>query len=355
MKYVLLVVIIGLFHGIALTQAQNTKMLPDKPGKFILKNQLDKCPGIDIASFSKNLTAVAEWIHLNNTVLNPPVGFDASVSFSGNSCEKITDNRDFGVQGRINFSFHYFYIENGKFLTATDWAAHDIEININSPISQIGHQYDETEFQSGDPPRLKQPMEKAIENLRQYYNSAPVEKEIAPGVRLYAGGHLLVFNPDQPDIWIPVTVREIMEAKQAYYKVKQEIDSIKYEKALVEWAKLNFKPDKVNSPDVYDLVKKEFENFTADELTQPAFSDSQSGISTINAHGEGMPVVRFNPASWNRALPSTAVQFMSMEYNPRTKTEMEDFKHDNGGLIDYVGLFAKNLQVDKIGILIHGK
>jgi hypothetical protein len=46
---------------------------------------------------------------------------------------------------------------------------------------------------------------------------------------------------------------------------------------------------------------------------------------------------------------------MSLEYKPRTKTEMEDFKQDNGGLIDYVGLFTDNLPVEKMGILIHGK
>lgn len=332
--------------------AQESKFMDDKPGKFISKNQLNKCPGTDIVTLSKNLTAITEWIHQNNPVFKPPMGYDASVSFSGNSCEKITDKRDFGIQCRINFSFHYFYLENGKSLTATDWAAHDTEININSPLSQISYQYDETEFQSDNPPRLKQPLEKALENLRHYYNSAPVEKEITPGVRLYAGGHLLVFNPDRPDIWIPVSVKEVMEAKLAYYKVKQEIDSIKYEKALMEWAKMNFKPDKVKSPNVYDLVKKELESFTADELNLPAFSDSQSGISTINANGKGMPVVRFNPVSWNRALPSTAVQFMSMEYKPHTKTEMEDFKHDNGGLIDYVGLFINNLPVDRLGELI---
>jgi hypothetical protein len=335
--------------------AQNTKFLPDKPGKFILQNKLDKCPGTDFNIFAKNLTAIIEWIHQNNQVFNPPVGYDASVSFSGNSCDKIADKRDFGIQCRINFSFHYFYLEKGVSHTATDWAAHDTEININNPISQISHQYDEAGFQSDDPPQLKQPLEKALENLQQYYNSAPVQKEIAPGVRLYAGGHLLVFNPDRPDIWIPVTVKEIMEAKLAYYKVKQEIDSIKYEKALVEWAKMNFKPDKVNGQNIYQLIKKEFENFAADELKLPAFSDSQSGISTINAHGEGLPVVRFNPNCWNRSLSSSAVQFLSMEYKPRTKEEMNDFKQDNGGLIDYVGLFNNNIPVEKLSELIQKK
>jgi hypothetical protein len=352
MKYTLFLVIISLLHEFAYTQDQASTFDAKKSGKFILQNQLDKCPWTDIGVLSKNLTSISDWFHKNNPVFNPPVGYDASVSFSGNSCDKTTDKRNFGIQCRINFSFHYFYIENGFSHTATDWASHDTEININSPLNQISHQYDETGFKSDDLPRLKQPLEKALENLQQYYNCAPVEKEIAPGVRLYAGGHLLVFNPDRPNIWIPVTVKEIMEAKLAYYKIKQEIDSINYAKALVEWAKMNFKPDQVNSPNVYDLIKKEFEYFTSDELNQPAYSDSQSGISTINARGEGMPVVRFNTDCWNRALPPTAVQFISMEYKLRTTGEMEDFKHDNGGLIDYVGMFINNIPVEKMGVLI---
>jgi hypothetical protein len=343
-----------------LSSAQDKTLLTEKPGKFIILNHLNKCPGIDINTFSKNLTTIAEWIRQNNPVFNPPVGYDASISLSGNSCDKITDKRDFGLQCRINFSFHYFYIENGKFLTATDWAAHDTEISINNPITQISHQFDEAGFKTDDPPNLKQPLEKARENLHKYYTTAPEIKEIAPGVRLYAEGGwfkgvLLVFNPDRPDIWIPVTVKEIMEAKLAYYKVKQEIDSIKFEKALVEWAKLNFKPDQVMRPNIYDIIRKEFENFTADELDLPAYSSPQSGISTINARGEGRAVVRFNPASWDRTLPLTAVQFMSLEYRPATKVQLEEFKQSNQGLTDYVGYFFNNLTVEKMGVLIQKK
>jgi len=344
-----------LFCGGQLVIAQNSQYLPDKTGKFILKIQLNKCPGIDLPSLTKNVAAIAEWVHQNNTVLNPPVGYDASVTLTGNWCDKIQNNEDFGIQSRINFSFHYFYIENGVSQTATDWAAHDTEININNPINLISQQYDETGFQSDDPPCLKQPLEKALENLRKYYNSAPVEKDIAPGVRLYSGGHLLVFNPDRPDIWIPVTVMEIMEAKMTYYKIKQEIDSIKYEKDLAAWAKLNFKPDQVMRPNIYDIIRKEFENFTPEELSQPAYSSPQSGISTINSNGEGRAVVRFNPACCNRALPATAVQFMSLEFKPRIKAEFEEFKQNNGGLIDYVGFFVNNLPVEKMGVLIQRK
>ena len=360
-KFVLTTAVVLIFLQCSNVSAQD-KFLTDKPGKFILQNKLNKCQGIDINTFSKNLTTITEWIHQNNPVFNPPVGYDASVSFSGNSCDKITDKRDFGIQCRINFSFHYFYIENGIPQTATDWAAFDTEININNPITQISHQFDEAGFKTDDPPHLKQPLEKARENLHTYYTTAPVIKEIAPGVRLYAEGGwfkgvLLVFNPDRPDIWIPVSVKEIMEAKLAYNKVEQEIDSIKFEKALVEWTKMNFKPVQVNRPNIYDLIKKEFENFTSEELSLPAYSGAseESGISTINVRGDGRAVVKFNPACWDRSLPVTAVQYMSWQYRPESELELEKFKPRNNGLTDYVGLFFNSLPVEKLGVLIQKK
>jgi len=350
-----------LLMGSLFLAAQNSKYLPDKPGRFNLQNKLNKCQGIDITSFSKNLTALAEWIHKNDSIMNLPIGFDAAVSLSGNLCDKVERIVDFGIQSRISFSFRYLYIENEVSLTASDWAAHGTEIQINNPVNLISIQFTETGFQADDPPRLKQPLENALENLQKYYTTASVLKEIAPGVRLFAPGSgwfmgsILVFNPDRPDIWIPVSVKEIMEAKLAYYKIKQEIDSINYEKALAEWAKLNFKPDQVMPPDLYNRMKKEFENFTPDELSLPAYSSAQSGLSTINAHGEGRAVVRFNPACWDRSLLVTSVQFMSLDYRPATAAQLEEFKLRNDGLTDYVGLFFNNLPIEKMGELIQKK
>ncbi len=354
MKIRLLILFIQLFI-LHTGFGQSTQYLVDKPGKFILQNNLTKCPGIDFISLTKNVTAVAEWIRGNDSIVNKPVGFDASVSLSGNLCEKKTGPEFFGIQSHINFSFHYFYLENGRLQSASDWSAHDIEIHLNSPINLLSRQFDEAGFNSGDPPRLEQPLEKALENLNKYYISAPLEKEITPGVRLYNGGHLLVFNPTRPDIWTPVSVREIIEVKLAYYKIKHEIDSINYQKALAEWAKLNYKPDQVAGNDVYGLIKKEYLNFTATELDKPAFSSPDDGISTINASGNGMPVVRFNPASWDRSMPLSAVQFISMDYKPRSAFDLEEFKRNNDGLADYVGLFVNCLPVENMVGLIQRK
>jgi hypothetical protein len=344
--------------------AQEFKYLPDKPGKFIFDNRLDKCPGVDVPAVQNKLTAIVEWVRQNNEVVNHPTGFDALVDLTGSYCNGKNKKEDFGLRSSIYFSFNHFYTENGVSCRATGNTAHGTEIIINNPVYYISTRFDEAGFKTDDPPHLKQPLEKALENLHAYYTTAPVIKEIAPGVRLYAEGGwfkgvLLVFNPDRPDIWIPVTVKEIIETKLAYYKVKQEIDSINYEKMVAGWAKMNFNPDPDHTmrPMLYYVIKKEFENFTADELLMPAYSGAseESGISTINARGEGRAVVKFNPACWNRSLPVTAVQYISWQYRPESELELEKFKLRNNGLNDFVGLFFNSLPLEKLEVLIQKK
>ncbi len=358
--------VLGLILVVFVSQAQSTQYQPDKPGKFVFNNQQEKCPGVDVTTFKNNLTAIVEWVRLNDSVLGYPTGFDARVGLSAYCFDERSKMKDYGIRGSIGISFHHFYTENGVSHTATGWSAHGTEIIINNPVYYISTQFDEAEFKTDDPPHLKQPLEKARENLRKYYTTAPVIKEIAPGVRLYASdagtwfkGSLLIFNPERPEIWIPVTVKEIMETKLAYYKVKHEIDSINYEKMVAGWAKMNFNPDpdRTMKPRLYQVIKQEYENFTAEELNLPAYScpAEECGISTINARGEGRAVVKFNPACWDRSLPVTTVQYMSWDYRPATLQELEAFIEPNQGLSDFVGLFFNSLPVEKMGVLIDKK
>lgn len=364
MKRALLLMLMLFFQFIA--EAQSFQYQPDKPGKFIFDNRLDKCTGVDVPTVQNKLTSIIEWVRQNDSVIDHPIGFDAMVRLSGSYCDKKNRKEDFGIRSAIAFSFNHFYLENGVPCRATGNTAHGTEIFVNSPIYYISTRFDEAEFKTDDPPNLKQPLEKAREILRNYYTTAPVIKEFAPGVRLYASdpgtwfkGSLLVFNPDMPEIWIPVTVKEIMEVKLAYYKVKHEIDSINYEKMVAGWAKLNFNPDpdRTMRPRLYQTIKLEYENFTAEELNLPAWScaSEECGISTINSRGEGRAVVKFNPACWDRSLPVTAVQYLSWQYRPETEEELEKFIPRNNGLSDFVALFFNNLPVEKLGVLIDKK
>jgi hypothetical protein len=351
---------ICLFAMCIQTQAQKTQFLMDKPGTFICENKLNKCTGMDVTTLTTRLTTISEWVRQSDPIVKNSVGNEVRVTFSGNLCDKSLKYEDYGIHCQIYFAFHHFWLEDGVSYTATGNTAHGTGFQINNPIHLISTPFIESGFQSGDPIQLKQALQSALENLGKYYAVAPVLREIAPGVRHYAGtgSHaevILVFNPDRPDIWIPVTVKEIMEAKLAYYKVKQEIDSINYEKTLAQWAKLNFKPDRAMRPNQYDLMKNEFGNIAAADLNRAAYSSSQSGISTINVRGEGRPVMKFNPLCWDRTLPVTSVQFISIEYWPATTAELEGFKQRNDGLTDYVGLFYNMLPVEKMGALVQNK
>ena len=200
---------------------------------------------------------------------------------------------------------------------------------------------------------MKQPLEKALENLKRYYNVSPVEKEVVPGVRIYANGYIVVFNPNRPDFWVPVTVKEIMEANLAYYKVRKEIDEASDAKAVKEWEKLGFVPPGSFKVSVYDAIKKEYENFTSEELNSRAYYSSGDGsISCINANGEGWPVMRFNSECWDRTLPPSAVQFVSIAYQQRSEADLDEFYQRNNNAYDYAGLFTNAMPVERMTELI---
>ena len=344
---------------IAPLHAQIDHYLPEKPGEWKPINRFgnDNCIVLaEKSAYLTNMISVAEWMHRNNEVVAKPVGFDAKVVFI-QPCSQVANNpayRGYGYQGEffIHFQLFFININTGKEDVWENYCP-NIGIDINNPIRDISNHYDETGFQTGDPPQFKQPLEKALENLKRYYNVSPVEKEVAPGVRIYTNGYVLVFNPDRPEYWTPVTVKEVLEAKLAYYKVKKEIDEIKNSKVLQEWAKLGFVPENSIRVSAYEMIKNEYDSFTPEELNSQAYyHGGDESISGISARDEGWPVMRFNPECWDRTLPPSAVQFVSMAYKPRSQYELDDFYKNNNNAYDYLGLFVNAMPVEKMGELI---
>ncbi|HEX7494892.1 MAG TPA: hypothetical protein VF346_11775 [Bacteroidales bacterium] len=349
-------ILIVVLCGTGTIRAQTYKYFPDKPGKFIIENNLSNCPGVDILSLKKNLTLIVEWFHQNEVLLNPPKGFDANISLSGNlySSDAHPLGKGYGIMCSLNLSFRYFYAEKNVFHTASGWSAHDFDININQPLYNIlGTRFGDRDFESGDEPRFEKSLHLAYEQLQKYYSVFPLEKVISPGVKLFKGSHLVISDPNQPEICLPVTVKEIMDALIGYYKVRKEMDEIKSSKLIKEMAakgmKLNIDS---NQPSVYDFILKEYSAFTPDELNRQAWVSSGEGISGINCKGLGNRVIRFNPECWNLKLPETAVQFISMDYKPGSKADLEEFSRDNNQLTDYESLFMNALPLERMGEMI---
>ena len=144
---------------------------------------------------------------------------------------------------------------------------------------------------------------------------------------MYKDGYLIVFNPDRPDYWIPVTVKEVLDAKIDYWKIKPE--------------------DKM----VYDFYVSEYQKFTLEELNSLAYEGSEDAIIDVNCRKDGLQIMKFNPEYWDRSLPKSAIQFMTMYYRISSDIETEDFIRNNNHP-DYPGMFMEKMDVARLGGLI---
>lgn len=316
------------FLFLVVSAQKSADYLPEKPGKVIL-NQYS----MNVADeLHRNVKHVAEWFIQKAPVLANPKGFDLWVYFTGywNDKYKLQPG-NYGRRGELNFDFRML-LSNGGIWTVEPphWS-----FDINN--TETGHGtnsnlpgWDNTK----DPEALQKPMDKAAADLNDLFRVFPFVKDIAPGVRLYGGGNLVVFNPDRPTFWIPVTVREVANMKLAYY-------------SLIEVYLLPY-------------LKAEIAKLTEGELNAPAFSGNEE-LFVLNVHPElgdktnenGGQMMRFNPEYWDRSLPPTAIQLMTLYYPERSQAEKDEFFKYNGypifgdvvmdsiKLRDLAGLIAK--------------
>ncbi|MEI7638011.1 MAG: hypothetical protein WCJ37_11950 [Syntrophus sp. (in: bacteria)] len=284
---------------------KSAEFLPEKPGKWILNqysiNEAD--------AFQKNVKTLAEWFHQNTAVMTNPKGFDLWVYYTGywNDRYKLQPG-NYGRRGVLNFDFRMFLSGGGqRKVEPPHWS-----FDINN--TETGHGtnsnlpgWDNTK----DPASLEKPMDKAAADLNNLFRVFSFVKDIAPGVRLYGGGNLIVFNPDRPPFWLPVTVRQVADMKMAYY-------------SLIEVHLLPY-------------LKEEIAKLSEAELNAWAYSGNQE-LFVLNVHPEledkskedGGQMMRFNPEHWDRSLPPTAIQFMTLYYPERSQAERDEFYKYNG-------------------------
>jgi len=207
----------------------------------------------------------------------------------------------------MDFAFQLFIIENGK---ETKWTIEPphYEIDINNTEGH-GSNFD-------------------IGELKGLFAVFPIVKEIAPGIRLYGDGNLIVFNPNRPEFWIPLTVREVVNAKLAAYARED-------------------KP-------LYDFIKPLVDIMTEEELNSPAYYGSEDAILNVNGKKEDLQIMRFNKDYWDQSLPKSAIQFIRMWYRPANEFDMEEFLQNNGHP-PYGQLLMNELPLKELGSLIQKK
>jgi hypothetical protein len=278
-----------------------------KPGNWSFKSNINGY-GTEYAAMAKNAAAIAGWFHQNIPLMTNPKGFDLSVVLFGAWDDKYKKRKcNYCIRGELNFGFQMFLTNGGK------WTVEPpaYEFDINNTETGHGTNFNFNGFDNTkDDPSLEVSMNKAAGELNDLFQVFPFEKEIVPGISLYGDGQLIVFNPDRPPFWIPVTLKELADITLAYYTAFRS-------KEMGEM--------------MLDQLKKELAELTEEELSAPAYQgDPKHFVLNANGRKEGLQIMRFNPDYWDRSLPASAIQFMTLWDPHMSEVEMDEFFRNNG-------------------------
>ena len=220
-----------------LCQAQNpSEFLPDKPGKWSYSGNI-KMPGADYASFNKNLSALAEWFHQNTPMLKNPAGYDLHAVSYGISNDDYNKNAaNYGLRSEMVFAFQLFLSDLSR---GGKWMVEPPEYTFYINNTETGHgtnpNYKYFSVSEYDPfgvknfsPAQEKAINEAVVKLNGIFAVFPFAKEMAPGVHIYkesADGyfhHIIVYNPERPPYWLPVTLRELANFYLEYYTSQKD-------------------------------------------------------------------------------------------------------------------------------------
>ena len=257
--------------------AQDITELAERPGTFEILSRTNyassEC-GFTQAEMTANLERLKDIIAVvrQNPVMSDIKGFMGRARLHTMS---MTCKREvwYGVPVRVAFEFStFFYNKEGK-----------VVFNTIEPPSWSLYTNDFipgwADFQDA---------------AHSYFTMPLRKKTIEPGIDVYDGECWVLYNPDRPPYWIPVTVEEAFQAAREFAaKEKDEIAASYNKQSLdAEWAA-----------------------FSKEDLKKPAYFGG--GLSRVSASPgyDGQDsifpqIMKVNPAYPDRTLPRSAIQFM---------------------------------------------
>lgn len=289
----------------------------------------------DAITFAKNVRKISDFFIENSFTMKNRKGFDLKiitygVRWDNNAAEwtiKPVKPYQYGLRGELAFLFQLF-LTNGN-----QWTVEPPNMNLYINETETGGHggiINEGEVQS---------------ELKKYFYVSTLAKEIAPGVQYFnsltnTSGQIVVFNPKRPPFWLPVTVRELTQAKLKYYKNGSQSDRA-----------------------VYDYIQPLIEGLSEEELNAPAYYGSDDAILNVNGKGQGLQIMKFNPDYWDRTLPPSAIQYITISYNEfgyncsdeSCWNSIKEAFYRSNGHVDFWQEIPKELPLEKLADLIDKK
>lgn len=265
------IILLTLFWGIITGSfAQELPLILDKTGTFEILNRTDYA-GPD-CNFTKpeitaNLQKINELVAIvrKNPILSEMKGFDGRARiYTSLACQW---DGFYGVPVRISFEFAaWFKMKDGKeargLIEPPEWSLH---MNTIQPGWTSGF------------------------SRKPDFFAVPEKKEtIAPGIDVYDGECFVLYNPDRPDYWLPVTVKEAFDV--AYAENKRNSDEVQwgFAKKMLDEEKTAFQPE--------------------DWSKHATMSGMLSRVGIL----EGFPkIMKANPAYWDKSKPKSDIQLIT--------------------------------------------
>ena len=261
-----------LFSLTSNAQVKELPLIPDKQGTFEILDRTDYTMpdfGFTKADVTANLQKIKDVVKIvrKNQVLTDLKGFDgrARIYTMG-----MKDVESYGVPSRISFEFaSWFRMKDGKevriLIEPPEWS-----LIINKLVPH-GYQFSSYRLSS-----------------KPDFFTVPEKKEnIEPGIDVYDGECYVIYKPDQPDYWLPVTVKEAFDA---VFAGNRKV------------------PDQMQRDLVMKSLKEEWDAIPQEDWNKPA---TLSGvISRVGTQTGFPPIMKVNPAYIDKNRPKSDIQFI---------------------------------------------
>lgn len=260
--------------------AQELPLVTDKPGTFEILSRTDytlsQC-GFTKPEVEANLLRIKDLVAVTrrNQVLSDIKGFNGRARIYNFSMCNYKEQ--YCVPARISFEFCSFFRNKAGEVKFNTIEPPEVSIYINTVVPWG---YNFTSVKS--------------DKVSGYFTVPLDKKTIAPGIDIYDGEIIIIYDPSRPDYWIPVTVNEAIAC--AYEDLKK-VDN-----------ELAAKMQK-------EFIDKEIAEIPAEDRNKPAYFGG--GVSRVtNKPGFGgqdnlFPrIMRVNPDYWNKSLPKSTIQFI---------------------------------------------
>ncbi|MGE5498102.1 MAG: hypothetical protein ACM3Q2_08535 [Syntrophothermus sp.] len=291
--------------------AQKSDLLPDKSGTFQVVNwSVHGMSGTDYTKAEtqanyKKLIGLTEILR-RNQVLASPKGFDGVARLYGYQFDK---KAGYGIPCALSIEFQYFFVNNkGK----------EVKVNIEPPSwsmvinsvlcrANTGFSYGTAKPDDTPKPGFNYEKWKEAGDKIRYMFFQPGKKEtVSRGVDVYDNNYIVIYNPDNPPYWVPVTIRE------AYTWI-------------IDYWKLH--PNPIESEFMLKMMEDEYAQVSESERNSYAYFGANPNINGNQVAGfctdtTKNPLVRINTEYWNKKLPRSAIQMITFDC-PQDKKYLE--------------------------------